>query len=44
MSAWIWALIIVLILVVGFMAWFFLSSNVIPDGSSIPQPPALPSG
>jgi len=48
MSAWIWILIILIIVAVGIGAYFLLTSgnggSIIPGGSSIPQPPALPSG
>ena len=44
-SAWIWILIILIIIIVGIGLYFLLSGT---DGgilgSSIPQPPALPSG
>jgi len=47
MSGWIWILIILIVLVVGgIIAYLLLSGNgsSILGGSSIPQPPALPSG
>ena len=47
MSALGWVLTILIILILGVVAWFFLSGNggsIIGDGSSIPQPPALPTG
>jgi|TARA_Y100000034_G_scaffold106206_1_gene134746 flagellar basal body-associated protein FliL len=47
-SAWMWILIILIIVAVGVGAYFLLTSgnggSIIPGGSSIPQPPALPSG
>ena len=46
-SAWIWILIILILIGVGIGAYFLLtgdSSPVAIGGSSIPQPPALPSG
>jgi flagellar basal body-associated protein FliL len=39
MSIWIWILIIIILIVLGVAAYFFLSS-----GSSLPKPPALPTG
>tara|TARA_Y100000034_G_scaffold99675_1_gene122614 strand:- start:75 stop:242 length:168 start_codon:yes stop_codon:yes gene_type:complete len=48
MSAWIWIIIILILIAVGIGAYFLLTSgnggSIIPGGSSIPQPPALPSG
>jgi len=47
MSAWIWILIILIVLAVGIGAYFLLtgdSSLIATGGSSIPQPPALPTG
>ncbi len=47
MSAWIWILIILIIIIVGLGLYFLLSGGSdggILGGSSIPQPPALPSG
>jgi flagellar basal body-associated protein FliL len=47
MSGWIWILIILIIIAVGIGAYFILtgdSSPIANAGSSIPQPPALPSG
>lgn len=47
MGAWIWILIILILTVVGIIIYSLVSGNsVIPGigGSSIPQPPALPSG
>jgi len=46
-SAWIWILIILILIAVGIGAYFLLagdSSPIANAGSSIPQPPALPSG
>jgi len=46
-SAWIWSLIILIVLAVAIGVYFLLSgdgTSIIPVGSSIPQPPALPSG
>jgi flagellar basal body-associated protein FliL len=47
-KAWVWILVILIILIIGgVIAWFILSgdggSSLIPGGSSVPQPPALPS-
>ena len=47
MSAWTWILIILIVLAVGIGAYFLLtgdSSPIAGGGSSIPQPPALPTG
>lgn len=47
MSAWIWILIILILVAVGIGIYFLLtngSDGGILGGSSIPQPPALPSG
>jgi len=47
MSAWIWILIILIILAVGIGIYLLISgdgSPILGGGSSIPQPPALPSG
>ena len=48
MSAWIWILIILIIVIVGIGVYFLLSGGsdggILGGGSSIPQPPALPSG
>ncbi len=46
MSAWIWILIILIIIIVGVGLYFLLSGGSDGGilGSSIPQPPALPSG
>ena len=49
MSGWIWALIIIAIIVIGVLIYFSLTggsdggSTILSGGSSIPQPPALPS-
>lgn len=46
MSAWIWILIIFILLAIGVGVYFWLTSGSgsgILGGSSIPQPPALPS-
>tara|TARA_Y100000034_G_C6786767_1_gene351991 strand:- start:82 stop:243 length:162 start_codon:yes stop_codon:yes gene_type:complete len=46
-SAWIWILIILILIAVGIGAYFLLTGGNdggIFGGSSIPQPPALPSG
>jgi len=47
-SALNWILIIMIILAVGLGVYFVLTSgngsSIISHGSSIPQPPALPSG
>ena len=48
-KAWIWILIIVILIAIGVGVYFWLSggsggSSIIGGGSSIPQPPALPSG
>jgi len=42
MSAWIWILIILILIVVGIGAYFLFTGNS-SLGSSIPQPPTLPS-
>jgi len=45
-SAWIWILIIFALIIVGIVIYFLLtgdSSSIASSGSSIPQPPALPS-
>ncbi|MBI2631553.1 hypothetical protein HYW75_00945 [Candidatus Pacearchaeota archaeon] len=47
MSAWIWILITLILLAIGVGIYFWLigdSSPLANGGSSIPQPPALPSG
>ncbi len=46
MSAWIWILIILILVAVGIVIYFLVSgsNSGILRGSSIPQPPALPSG
>lgn len=48
MSAWIWILIILVLIAVGVGVYVWLSggdvSSIIGGGSSIPQPPALPTG
>ena len=47
MGAWIWILIILISIVIGIGVYFLLttgSDGGILGGSSIPQPPALPSG
>jgi len=45
-SAWIWILIILLLIVIGIVIYFLVSGSDsgMLGGSSIPQPPALPSG
>jgi|TARA_Y100000034_G_C6574778_1_gene249198 flagellar basal body-associated protein FliL len=46
-SAWIWIVLILILLGVGIGIYFWLtgdSSPIATGGSSIPQPPALPSG
>jgi flagellar basal body-associated protein FliL len=46
-KAWIWILIILLLIVVGVGIYFWLFGGSMPagiGGSSIPQPPALPTG
>jgi hypothetical protein len=44
MKAWIWILIILILIAIGIGVYFWLSGGSIPGiGSSIPQPPALPS-
>jgi len=47
-SAWIWVLIILVVIAVGVGVYFLLASgngtSIIGGGSSIPSPPALPSG
>ena len=46
MSSWIWILIILILIGVGIGVYFLLSgdgTSIISGGSSIPQPPALPS-
>jgi len=46
-SAWIWILIILILIAIGIGIYFWLSSgdagSIANAGSSIPQPPALPS-
>jgi len=44
MSAWIWILIILILIGAGIGIYFLLTGNSPLGGSSIPQPPALPSG
>jgi len=47
MSAWIWILIILILLAIGVGIYFWLSGGTAGTGiggSSIPQPPALPTG
>jgi len=50
MSAWIWVVIILVVIGVGVGLYFLLTggsdggSSLLGRGSSIPQPPALPSG
>ena len=47
MSTWIWILIALVVIGVGIGIYFLLtgdSSTIANGGSSIPQPPALPSG
>jgi flagellar basal body-associated protein FliL len=50
MSEWIWILIILIVLAVGIGLYFLLTSgsdggsSILGGGSSIPQPPALPTG
>ncbi len=47
MNAWIWILIILILLAIGVGVYFWLtgdSSSITNSGSSIPQPPALPTG
>jgi len=46
MSGWMWIIIILILIVVGIGVYFWLSGSDggILGGSSIPQPPALPSG
>lgn len=51
-SAWIWIIIILILITVGIGVYFWLSGGDAGSavnaganaGSSIPQPPALPSG
>ncbi len=48
-KAWLWIVIIIVLLIIGAGIWFSLSGGSLPagissGGSSIPQPPALPSG
>lgn len=46
-SARIWIIIILILLAVGIGIYFWLtgdSSSIANSGSSIPQPPALPTG
>lgn len=46
LATWIWILIAVVVIAVGVGAYILLTgdgSSVINGGSSIPQPPALPS-
>ncbi len=48
MGALAWILVILIILAIGgIIAWFLLSghgSSIVQGGSSVPQPPALPTG
>ena len=48
MSGWIWILIILILIAIGVGIYFWLSGgdggSIIGGGSSIPRPPALPSG
>ena len=47
MSAWIWILIILILIGAGIGVYFLLSGGSdggILGGSSIPRPPALPTG
>jgi len=44
MSAWIWILIILILIGAGIGIYFLLTGNSPIGGSSIPQPPALPTG
>lgn len=46
MSVWIWILIILILIAVGIGIYFLTSGSDggILGGSSIPKPPALPSG
>ncbi|GAG36580.1 unnamed protein product [marine sediment metagenome] len=51
LSAWIWILIILILIAIGIGIYFWLSGgdggsiiSRVGGGSSIPKPPALPSG
>ena len=48
MSAWIWILIILILLAIGVGIYFWLNGgnigSIVSGGSSIPSPPALPTG
>lgn len=46
-STWIWILVILILVGAGIGIYFWLSGGNLPTeigGSSIPSPPALPSG
>lgn len=46
-SAWIWIIIVLILIAIGVGVYLWLtgdSSPIANSGSSIPQPPALPSG
>jgi hypothetical protein len=47
MGGWVWILIILILIAIGVGVYFWVSGGdggSIFGGSSIPQPPALPSG
>jgi len=48
MSTWIWVLIIIILIAVGAGVYLWITggdiNSIIGGGSSISQPPALPSG
>ena len=48
MSAWIWVLIILVVVLIGLVVYFTLTngggSSALNVAGSIPQPPALPTG
>jgi len=42
-SAWIWILIVLILIGAGIGIYFWLTGSSPVGGSSIPQPPALPT-
>ena len=47
-SGWIWILIILILIIVGVVIYLLASGNdissIVSGASSVPRPPALPSG